>query len=112
MTPVTLGLFWSALNGAHAATGLAPLPELSTYAILFANFTGSVVIVWSILRIRLNDPKLARYDAIGRWLFSAWMINALLNGASPLIWGFLVIELAFAVLQSLPVREPAQTVAA
>ena len=111
MTPLTLGLFWSAMNGAHAATGLAPLPELNTYAVLFANFFGSVVIIWSVVRLRLNNPQLARYDAIGRWLFSAWMLNAVLNGASPLIWGFLVIELTFAVLQSLPVREPAQTAA-
>lgn len=111
MTPFTLGLFWSALNSAHAATGLAPLPELNTYAVLFANFFGSVVIIWSVVRLRLNNPQLARYDAIGRGLFSAWMLNAVSNGASPLIWGFLVIELTFAVLQSLPVREPAQTAA-
>lgn len=48
--------------------------------------------------------RLARYDAAGRWVFSAWMLNALLNGASPLLWGFLVVEPGFAVLQSLPLR--------
>lgn len=104
MTPLTLGLFWSSLNALHAATSLPPLPALSPYGVLFANFFGTVVILWSILRLRLNDARLARYDAIGRWLFSAWMLNALLNGASPLLWGFLAIELTFAVLQSLPVR--------
>ncbi|TCL08910.1 hypothetical protein BXY66_0951 [Shimia isoporae] len=104
-TPITLALFWSALGGAHSAFGLAPLPDLNAYATLFANFFGTVVLVWSVLRLRKNDPALARYDAVGRWLFSAWMINALLNGASPVLWGFLAIELAFAVLQSLPIRE-------
>ncbi|MFY0660334.1 MAG: hypothetical protein JXR15_07555 [Shimia sp.] len=108
MTPLTLGLFWSGMNGAHAITGLPLLPELNAYAVLFANFFGSVVIIWSIVRLRLNNPQLARYDAVGRWLFSAWMLNAVLNGASPMIWGFIVIELTFAVSQSLPVREPAQ----
>lgn len=108
MTPLTLGLFWSGMNSAHAVTGLPPLPELNAYAVLFGNFFGSVVIIWSIVRLRLNNPQLARYDALGRWLFSAWMLNALLNGASPLIWGFLLIEISFAVLQSLPINQPSQ----
>ena len=108
MTPLTLALMWVALNSSHATLGLAPLPDLNAYPTLFANFFGSVVILWSIVRLRLNDPSLARYDAVGRWLFSAWMLNALLNGASPLIWGFLVIEVSFAVLQSLPVKLSAQ----
>lgn len=105
-TPVTLALFWNALGGGHAALGLAPLPELNAYATLFANFFGTVVLIWSVLRLRLNDSRLARYDAIGRWAFSAWMLNALLDGASPILWGFLVVELTFAVLQSLPLRHP------
>lgn len=105
-TPLTLALFWSLLNGTHASLGLPPLPDLNAYAVLFANFFGTVVLIWSVLRLRLNNPKLARYDAIGRWAFSAWMLNALLNGASPILWGFLVIELTFAALQSLPVRQP------
>ncbi|MCP4821418.1 MAG: hypothetical protein GY883_19725 [Shimia sp.] len=105
-TPLTLALFWSMLNGTHASLGLAPLPDLNAYATLFANFFGTVVLIWSVVRLRLNDAKLARYDAAGRWLFSAWMLNALLNGASPILWAFLAIELTFAVLQSLPVRQP------
>ncbi|MGR3714212.1 MAG: hypothetical protein ACU0A6_13960 [Shimia sp.] len=81
------------------------LPDLNAYATLFANFFGTVVLIWSVVRLRLNDSRLARYDAAGRWLFSAWMLNALFNGASPVLWGFLAIELTFAILQSLPVRE-------
>lgn len=104
MTPLTLGAMWSMLNGLHGQVGFPSLPDLTVYGVLFANFFGSVAIVWSIVRLRLNDPNLARYDAATRWLFSAWMITALLNGASPLLWGFLVVEISFGVLQSLPVR--------
>ena len=107
-TPVTLVLMWSMLNSAHATAGLPPLPTLSSYGTLFANFFGTVVLIWSVLRLRLNDPRLARYDAVGRWLFSAWMMNALLNGASPILWVFLIIELTFAVLQTLPIKDSAQ----
>jgi len=105
-TPLTLALFWSMLNGAHATLGLSPLPDLNAYAILFGNFFGTVVLIWSVVRLRLNDVRLARYDAVGRWAFSIWMLNALLNGASPILWGFLIIELTFAILQSLPLRRP------
>ncbi len=109
MTPLTLAMMWSLLNGAHSAAGLPPLPFLNTYAVLFGNFFGTVVIIWSVLRLRLNNPMLARYDAVGRYAFSAWMLIALLNGASPLLWGFLVIEISFAILQSLPLRQDAIT---
>ena len=104
-TPMTLAIMWQMMGGMHAAAGLPPLPELSPYAILFGNFFGTIVVLWSVLRLKLNDPQLARWDAIGRWMFSAWMINALLNGASPLIGVFLILELLFAVLQSLPVKQ-------
>ena len=102
--PITLAMMWQLMGSAHDMAGLPPLPELSPYAVLFGNFFGTVVLIWSVLRLKLNSPQLARYDAVGRWLFSAWMINALLNGASPLLWGFVVVELSFAVLQSLPIQ--------
>ena len=109
MTPLTLGLMWSFLDQTHAGFGLAPLPELSVYGTLFANFFGTVVIIWSVLRIRLDDPRLGRYDGAGRMLFSSWMIVALLNGASPLLYGFLLIEVAFGILQLLPLRQQTQS---
>lgn len=104
-TPITLALFWSAMGGMHDTIGLAPLPELNTYAVLFANFFGTVVLIWSVLRLRLNNPSLARYDAVGRWAFSAWQLNALLMGASPILWVFLIAEVTWGILQSLPVRD-------
>ncbi|MDC0738576.1 hypothetical protein N6L24_09810 [Cognatishimia sp. SS12] len=106
-TPITLALFWSSMGTAHDALGLAPLPALDTYAVLFANFFGTVVLIWSVLRLRLNDVRLARYDAVGRWSFSAWQLYALSQGASPILWGFLIAEVIWAILQSLPLRKEA-----
>lgn len=103
-TPPTLALLWQGFGRLHGALGLPQLPDLSVYAILFANFLGSVVIVWSLVRLHLDDPRLGRYDAVARYLFSAWMIAALLNGASPVLWAFLIVELSFGVAQSLPVH--------
>lgn len=111
-TPFTIGLFFWAVGHLHAAAGWAPLPELSVFGVLFGNFFGTVVLIWSAVRLHLKDLRLMRYDALGRWLFSAWMLNAALNGASPVIWIFIAFELSFAVLQSLPAKEKGRPEAA
>lgn len=103
-TPFTLAAMWWVLGQAHAVFGLPPLPALSAYSVLFANFFGTVVLLWATLRLRQDDARLARYDAVARWLFSAWMVWALVQGSSPLLWLFLAVELSFAVVQSLPVK--------
>lgn len=80
------------------------LPPFEPLHMLMANLLGSIVCVWSVLRIR--DPQLAfgRYDAAGRLLFAAWQAYALWQGASLLLVGFLIMELVWAVLQLWPVR--------
>ncbi len=77
-----------------------------TFHIFFANLLGSIVLVWSVARLRLNVLVMVRYDAVGRILFSMWMINALLNGASFFICFLLLPEMALAVVQLLPLKRP------
>lgn len=101
-TPWTLALIYSVFALLHDRLGLPPLQKLSVEGVLFTNFFGSVVLVWALLRLRSDMIWMGRYDALTRALFSLWMIHALLQGASPLLWGFLVIEVAFAMLQVLP----------
>jgi hypothetical protein len=72
--------------------------------LLMANLLGSIVCVWAVLRIRDPRPLYGRYDAAGRLLFASWMFYALLHGASALVWIFLLFELAWGVVQMLPVR--------
>jgi hypothetical protein len=45
---------------------------------------------------------------VGRFLFSAWQLYALVHGASSLLVIFLVFELAWGVAQVLPVRQPSR----
>lgn len=79
-----------------------------TFHIFFANLLGSVVLVWSVARLKLNILVMVRYDAVARWLFSIWMIYALANGASFFILFLLIPEAMLAVVQSLPLkRSPA-----
>lgn len=80
------------------------LPPFEPMHMLMANLLGSIVCVWSVLRIRNPQPVFGRYDAAGRLLFSAWQGYALMQGASQLLMGFLIMELMWAVLQLWPVR--------
>ncbi|MFJ4145560.1 hypothetical protein [Pseudomonas sp. NPDC089734] len=81
------------------------LPAFEPLHVLMANLLGSIVCVWAVLRIRDPQQRFGRYDAAGRLLFATWQAYALMNGASSLLIGFLVMELAWAIAQFWPVRE-------
>ena len=80
------------------------LPAFEPMHMLMANLLGSIVCVWAVLRIRDPQQVYGRYDAVGRFLFSAWQLYALLHGASSLLVVFLFFELAWGVVQVWPVR--------
>jgi hypothetical protein len=79
------------------------LPPFEATHMLVANLLGSIVCVWAVLRIRDPQLQFGRYDAVGRLLFAAWQGYALMHGATTLLVGFLVVELAWAVMQLWPV---------
>lgn len=104
-TPWTYALLIELFN--HLQT--IAWPDASPIAIephqmLFANLMGSVVVVWSIVRLRLMMVELVRWDAVARFLFTAWQVHALTSGATPLLVPFIVIELLFGIAQSLPLK--------
>ena len=104
-TPWTFVHVESLLRQAHERLGLPGiLPVPDPMHVLFANLMGSVVIIWSIVRLHLGLPVLGRYDAAGRMLFSAWMLYALASGFSVVIVPILIIEIAFGIGQLLPLR--------
>ena len=108
-TPITFAMVWIIFGHLHAFLGLSPMPSVNAMMVLFANFFGTVVLIWSVLRLRLNNPILGRYDAVGRMLFSLWMINALMHGATPILWVFLIAEISWGIVQALPVKSPVAT---
>ncbi|WP_283189818.1 hypothetical protein [Pseudomonas sp. PMCC200344] len=92
------------LSVSHAFNLPGELPPFEPMHMLMANLLGSIVCVWAVLRIRDPQQVFGRYDAVGRFLFSAWQLYALLHGASSLLAIFLFFELAWGVVQVLPVR--------
>ncbi|RON59763.1 hypothetical protein BK669_27655 [Pseudomonas fluorescens] len=81
------------------------LPPFEPVHRLMANLFGSVVCMWAVLRIRDPQQIYGRYDAVTRFLFAAWLAYALAHGASSLVVGFLVLELAWGIAQVLPVSK-------
>ncbi len=105
VTPWSFAALHGVLLSVSQALNLSgELPPFEPMHMLMANLLGSIVCVWAVLRIRDPQQVYGRYDAVGRFLFSAWLLYALLHGASSLLVIFLVFELAWGVAQVLPVR--------
>lgn len=89
------------LQQLHRVLGLSgDFPAFSPMHMLFVQLLGSLVVVWSMLRILKPQALFGLCDATGRALFSLHMATALfLSNGSELIWLFLIPEAAFGVAQ-------------
>ena len=103
-TPWTFAWNWHQLSDLNQRLGGAALPGFDVYATLVACLMGSLVLVWSTLRIATPERRLGRFDGAARFLFSAWMAWALALTHAPLLWLFLVPEFTWGVVQWWPVR--------
>ncbi|WP_432027216.1 hypothetical protein [Streptomyces sp. 1222.5] len=101
-TPWTYALVHRLLSTAGDAAGLGTLPALTPMQTLYANLMGSVVVVWSVLRVLRPLPEHGFLDGVARVLFSLWQAYALVHGGPAVLWPFLVVEMAFGVAQLLP----------
>lgn len=89
------------LAQAHSMLGLpGSLPAADTMHVLLANLLGSVVVVWSLVRIMKPTLALGRLDALARGLFALWQMYAVFHGASAIVLGFTAFELLFGLLQA------------
>lgn len=98
-TPWTFAFAHGQLSALNEALGGAPLPAFGTMHLLFVCMMGSIVLMWSWLRLRDPQPQFATYDGAGRFLFSTWFAWTLANGGPPLVWLFVVPEFAWGVVQ-------------
>jgi len=98
-TPWTFAIAHGQLSAVNLALGGPALPPFAPMHVLFACLLGSIVLVWSWLRLRDPQPQFATYDGAARFLFSTWMAWALSSGGLPLVWLFIVPEFAWGLLQ-------------
>jgi len=111
-TPWSFGLVRAQLSAFNAALGGAALPDFAGFHLLMANLLGSIVVVWSVLRLRHPEPRLGRYDGAARFLFSTWMAWTLQATGQPVLWLFLVPEFAWGVAQWWPLAGAAMPLGA
>ncbi|MFG6467824.1 hypothetical protein [Roseateles sp. BYS87W] len=105
-TPWTFALAFGQLSAVNHALGGAPLPAFAPLHLLFALLMGSVVLVWSVLRLRGPTLHLGRYDAAARALFSLWMAWAWQQTGEPVLLLFLLPEVCWALVQAWCVSGP------
>ncbi|MGO4760431.1 hypothetical protein AB4212_69335, partial [Streptomyces sp. 2MCAF27] len=104
--PWTYALVHDALNSLCDTLGLGLLPAVDPMQTLYANLMGSVVVVWALLRIVKPQPIHGLFDGVARTLFCIWFAYALAQGATRVLWVFLVVEVAWGVVQLLPWWRP------
>ena len=101
-TPWSLAWLLRQLDTLGQALGLASLAAFPPEALLLGNLLGSLVCVWSVLRLLRPSLLLGRLDAVARGLFALWQAWALYQGASPLLAMFLLVEIGFGIAQAWP----------
>lgn len=103
-TPWSFAFAHSQLDALNQSLGGAALPAFTPFHTLFACLLGSVVLVWAALRISDPQARYGRFDGVARLLFTTWMIWALAATGAPLMWLFIVPELAWGIAQWMPVN--------
>ena len=80
---------------------ISSLPPFEPLHVLIANLLGSIVVVWSVLRIRNPQPVFGLFDSVARGLFFTWQLYYLvvMNGA-PIVWFFAGPEFVFGLSQA------------
>ena len=65
-----------------------------------ANLLGSLVMIWTFLRLYKPEPLFGLFDAFARTLFFIWQVYFLiLWRIAPVVWGFAFFELLFGALE-------------
>ena len=84
----------------HALGFASAFPTFAPLHLFFINLMGSIVIVWSTLRILRPEPFLGLYDGFARVLFSSWMYYYLIVwNVTGLLWFLVVPESLWGVVQ-------------
>jgi hypothetical protein len=99
--PWTAPFALDSLIDVHESLGLSgalPQPH-DVFTVLFANLLGSIVLVWSVLRLARPSLILGAADTVARVLFSTWMAAALFSGASTAVLAFLIPEVIWGIVQ-------------
>ncbi len=99
--PIIAGFKLDILRTLHEALALSgDFPNFTLVHMFFVNLTGSVVVIWSVLRVKYPLALFGLFDSAARMLFSIAMVYALVFGnATQLILIMLVPEILWGIIQ-------------
>jgi len=85
----------------HTSFGFSgTIADFAPFHLFFVNLMGSLVMVWSVLRVYKPEPILGLYDSFARVLFSLWMLYYLLvHNVTGVLWLFFVPEISWGAIQ-------------
>ncbi|RKH03874.1 hypothetical protein D7X74_35870 [Corallococcus sp. CA047B] len=100
-TPWTADVVLSGIRQVHHAlsVGGEALPVFTPTHLFFVALFGTIVSLWSVVRILRPSAFHGAFDTVGRALFSSWMVFVLAHGATRVLVVFLVLELAWMFAQ-------------
>ncbi|RKH40555.1 hypothetical protein D7X55_34405 [Corallococcus sp. AB049A] len=100
-TPWTADAVLSSIRSLHHALGLGgeALPAFTSTHLFFVALFGTIVTLWSVVRLVHPTAFNGAIDTVGRALFSTWMAWSLAQGATRVLVVFLVLELAWMFAQ-------------
>lgn len=78
--------------------------ETGPFGLMFVHIMGVLGVVWALTRLRRPEADLARMDVRARLAVTALILYAITLGATPVLWLFVISEIAgsaaqFAVLR-------------
>ncbi|ROV58964.1 hypothetical protein EGH82_15900 [Vibrio ponticus] len=99
--PGVSGVVIDLIYQAHYGFELAgTVPSFSPFHLMFVNLMASISIVWAVIRVANPIALYAWYDTATRVVIALLMLVYLFGyGVTPMIWLFVVAEIAWAVLQ-------------
>jgi hypothetical protein len=98
-TPWTFALLRDRMSLINQLLGGGALPAFEPLHVLLACLMGTVVLIWSVLRIIEPTVRLGRFDGAGRFLFVTWMGWGVASTGAPVLLLFMIPELAWGVVQ-------------
>ena len=105
-TPWSFALFHGQLSHLNVWLGGAPLPAFAPLHFVPSSLLGALVLLWSLYRLGSPSRRLGRFDAAGRLVFAFWIGWGMLQARMPVLWIFLLPEVAWGVLEAMPVAQP------
>ncbi|WP_421861623.1 hypothetical protein [Parvibaculum sp.] len=86
--------------------------DIGPLAMMFVHIMGVLGVIWALARLHMVSLYLARMDAVARLAVAALIVSAIAQGATPVLWLFVLTEIGgsaaqFSVLRRKVISPPA-----